>query len=199
MPTGYTCIIDDNPDVTFEEFAWRCARAFGALVLMRDDPIDAAVPDEVQPDPYYRNAVADAERALHAAEVMTLADAERAMAAEAGEREKYNREQREKHAKLRAGYDRMKVAAAAWNPPTKDHEGMRKFMLEQLETGDPGECYQQVSECVTAEGWLTDKRAAARESLEYRRKSLREEEERVRNRNAWVAALRSSIPQPVKP
>mgnify|MGYP003341377176 CR=1 FL=1 len=30
MPTGYTSIIEDRTDATFEEYVWRCARAFGA-------------------------------------------------------------------------------------------------------------------------------------------------------------------------
>jgi len=36
MPTGYTNCIKDG--VTFEQFVWKCARAMGALVMMRDEP-----------------------------------------------------------------------------------------------------------------------------------------------------------------
>ena len=40
MPTGYTAIIEDDPNCTFEQYLMRCARAFGATVTMRDDPLD---------------------------------------------------------------------------------------------------------------------------------------------------------------
>lgn len=42
MPTGYTHKIKDG--MTFKEYALRCARNFGALMDMRDDPMDAPIP-----------------------------------------------------------------------------------------------------------------------------------------------------------
>ena len=37
MPTGYTEDIYNGKDVTFKDFALKCARAFGACVHQRDD------------------------------------------------------------------------------------------------------------------------------------------------------------------
>jgi len=37
MPTGYTADLNDGKQVTFQEFTMKCARAFGALIEMRDD------------------------------------------------------------------------------------------------------------------------------------------------------------------
>jgi hypothetical protein len=48
MPTGYTAPIADG--MTFEQFALGCARAFGALVTMRDEPSDAPIPERLEPD-----------------------------------------------------------------------------------------------------------------------------------------------------
>ena len=58
MPSGYTNKIKD--DISFEEFALSCARAFGACVEMRDDPGDAKIPEEFTPSPYYKKALDDA-------------------------------------------------------------------------------------------------------------------------------------------
>lgn len=43
MPTGYTSIIDDNENVTFKEYALRCARGFGALMHLRDESLDKEI------------------------------------------------------------------------------------------------------------------------------------------------------------
>jgi hypothetical protein len=37
MPTGYTAAIKDG--ISFEKFVWDCARGMGALVMMRDEPL----------------------------------------------------------------------------------------------------------------------------------------------------------------
>lgn len=37
MPTGYTADIKDG--ITFRDFALRCARAFGATIMQRDEDI----------------------------------------------------------------------------------------------------------------------------------------------------------------
>ena len=44
MPIGYTSKLHDG-DQPFNEFIMSCARAFGALVTMRDDPNDAPIPE----------------------------------------------------------------------------------------------------------------------------------------------------------
>ena len=36
MPTGYTHELHEGEEISFEKFVMSCARAFGALVLMRD-------------------------------------------------------------------------------------------------------------------------------------------------------------------
>ena len=41
MPTGYTAEILNGEIKTFPEFAKKCARAFGAMIHMRDDSLDA--------------------------------------------------------------------------------------------------------------------------------------------------------------
>ena len=55
MPTGYTAKIADGQ--TFEEFILSCARAFGALVEMRDEPADAPIPEEFKPSAYHTTQI----------------------------------------------------------------------------------------------------------------------------------------------
>lgn len=37
MPTGYTASVQEGKVTEFRDFAMECARAFGALVMMRDE------------------------------------------------------------------------------------------------------------------------------------------------------------------
>jgi len=44
MPTGYTAeIYEGEKEVTFEKFALTCARAFGACITIRDEPMSASI------------------------------------------------------------------------------------------------------------------------------------------------------------
>ena len=47
MPTGYTAPIKDG--ISFNDFMWGCARAFGALIMMRDDPPGTPIPERFEP------------------------------------------------------------------------------------------------------------------------------------------------------
>src|SRR5665213_2401224 len=64
MPTGYTSKLYEGKDQSFNEFVMRCARAFGALITMRDDPSDAPIPDEFTADSYYSERIATTTREL---------------------------------------------------------------------------------------------------------------------------------------
>ena len=64
MPTGYTLDLYDVKDITFEEFALRCARAFGALISMRDEPIDAPIPERFEPSDYHLKELEKAKKRL---------------------------------------------------------------------------------------------------------------------------------------
>ena len=53
MPTGYTAMLTEEKEITFEDFALKCARAFGALIEMRDESLDAKIPEEFKVTEYH--------------------------------------------------------------------------------------------------------------------------------------------------
>lgn len=53
----------DNENFTFPEFAMRCARNFGALIMMRDEPLDAPIPEKFEPSGYYKKEYEKAKAA----------------------------------------------------------------------------------------------------------------------------------------
>lgn len=192
MATGYTCIVEDRDDVTFEQYLWRCARAFSPFV--REDSLDAAVPQECKPDEYYEKQVRTAREALRVAEETPPNDA---MAEENRRRLTYYEEDEARRKEKTARYDRMKEQVRAWRPPTPEHEALKTFMLEQLLTGWPG--YQREpgsppEPATDPAAWRAEKIEAAREVLLRAEKRFAEEVERYERNTAWIRRLNERTP-----
>lgn len=133
MPTGYTQIINDKPDTTFGQFTLRCARAMGALVMMRDEPADAPIPDDVgYVSDYHTKAIQQATDDLVKYNAMDEEDCDIAADKEykLGLRD-YREALLEKKTQAR-NYGAMLGQVLAWKPPTAEHKGMKEFMEKQL-------------------------------------------------------------------
>jgi hypothetical protein len=194
MPTGYTQdLYYGEKEVSFPEFALKCARAFGALIYMRDEPMDAPVRENTVSS-YYRERLDRAERNFADVSSWTMQRA----AAEAGKscrqardlREQMNAEARER----RARFEAMLRQVTEWLPPTSDHADLKRFMAEQLSRAIEDECYElPVPEPVTPQEYRSKRLTNAECELAYARKDLAEEKERTVKRNEWLRALRSSL------
>jgi hypothetical protein len=197
MPTGYTAAVQDGKTTSFRDFAWTCARAFGALITMRDDPADAPIPEELKPGSYYLESVQRAEIELGRLLTLPLEEADEAAKRAHAEAVKYAEEYRAKKVAERERYEAMIAKVEAWEPPSPDHTGMKKFMLDQLRESLQLDCGGDYSPTVepllSGAEWRLQQIARAQESLERSRKSLAEEEERVRSRNKWIRQLRESL------
>lgn len=196
MPSGYTADIKD--DTTFREFALRCARGIGALILMRDDPLDAPIPASFEPSDYHRKALEDALSKQAAVAEWTVSQAaadlrennERALAS--------HKEMCERDADLRKRYERMIGIVEAWTPPTPDHENFKAFMLNQLRESLQWDCHDDRAEVRgyfkgTSAEWLATLKAKAASDVEYHRKHWQQDKEQAAERTAWVNALRDSL------
>lgn len=196
MPTGYTADIANG--ITFEQYAWRCARAFGALVELRDDP-DAPIPEKFEPSSYYAEPLAKREAWL--AQLLAMTDEDAQVRADVAFREAVAaREERiRQRADLQQKYEAMLLQVQEWAPPTPEHLEYKAFMLEQISKSiafDCGDSFDKAPERTTGGAWLQKEIADARRSLAYAQKGLHEERERAEKRTAWVQALRDSIGQP---
>ena len=121
MPTGYTADVQDGKITEFSEFALQCARAFGALIMMRDEPMGATIPDEFKPDSYYIKALADAREELAKVRALSLAECKEE-AKKLYEKQVQERDDRlERHRVEGARYRAMLAKVNAWQPPTPDH------------------------------------------------------------------------------
>lgn len=132
MPTGYTANVCDGKVTEFSDFAMQCARAFGALITMRDDPSDAPIPEEFKPSTYSADRYSEAKEKLRELRALTPEQVEvRALCAY---EEAVARVKQRNDADFRQNdrIDAMLAKVAAWTPPTSDHVEMKNFMAEQL-------------------------------------------------------------------
>lgn len=196
MPTGYTAGVADGSITSFKQFALQCARGFGACIEMRDDPIDASIPEEFKATSYYAEKLADAQARLANLEKMTDRDVSRAADADFEEEmASYRKTVADNDAK-KARYAVMLAQATAWMPPTPDHAPLKQFMIEQITqsiTWDCGLGWLTLPVRKTEAGWRAAAIADAQRDVARYGKLHREEIEGVSKRNAWIKALRQSL------
>jgi hypothetical protein len=194
MPTGYTAAVQDG-SVTFNQFVWRCARAMGALVMMREDPVDAPI-EEFKPSDYYAKVVAKAEAEIARLEAMTPGELEELVGKERAKLTEDNARYVREKALARERYDAMLKQVEAWEPPTHDHCGLRDFMAQQLESSIEFDCGTPYQAPLPGnpKDWRDERIASLRASLSRLREDAAKEIERTNARNEWVRTLKASVP-----
>ena len=200
MPTGYTDGI--NASTSFKEFAMKCARAFGALIEMRDDATDAPIPEEFKVGNFYYDSVKRSEAEVARLTKMTETQKKAgALKAFADATKSYAHRIEESNSKRRQ-YSRMLNKVESWEPPSDDYQGMKDFMIEQLTSSikydcidekDEGSYYNKKPVLETPKNWWTKSLMAAERSLAYDKRSLKDETDRTNSRNNWIKKLRESL------
>ena len=192
MHTGYTAAVCDGKMTEFKDFALQCARAFGALITMRDEPFSGPVPEKIEPSSYAVTRYAEIKDRLRDLKAMTPEQAQIAATKYFDDNEalcvRMNRERDEENERL----DAMLAKVNAWTPPTSEHEPMKKFMLEQLGMSK-SDYTSQPEERVPGSQWRLAALAKAERDLDYYAKEVREENERAKSRTEWLVALRGSL------
>lgn len=202
MPSGYTCRIAEGK-MSFEEFALDCARAFGALVSMRDEPSDAKIPDKFVPDSYHADRAKDYRRELNRVRDMTDAKAEVEAGKEYHERCVAHTKAIDKARDLHSKYSAMVASVLAWQPPTPEHQGLKDFMLEQLASSIEFDCntdyyVRNKPKPLSGSEWRAIQIDNLEPSLAYDLKAEEQERLRCHERTAWVRALRDSLAKPTR-
>lgn len=196
MPTGFTSILEEQPDLPFADFALRCARGMGVCIMQRDEPLDVPPVEKVEPHPCYRESLDQAYEQARKLETMTSAAATRRAKEEHREAVASNKRFREIHENERRVFGRMLAEVEAWKPPSPEHEGLKRFMRDQLTLSMPSpgsKPYQCDETLVSGQEWLTRARKKAAEDVEYHAKKYREAVKQADEATAWIVALRTSL------
>lgn len=200
MPTGHTADIQDGTTTELRDFALACARNFGALIHMRDEPHDAPIPRRAPPPrtDYHDERIAAARDAL--AELPSLsADECAARAADEHAEAVCRRTERQaRRAQDRRRYDAMLAQVTLWDVPD-DLKGLREFMIEQLASSIAFDCadeWDREPVALTGEAWRAEKLRHARRELAFHAEERSAEVERAERRQRWLDALWAALPEP---
>lgn len=195
MPTGYTADVGEGKVTKLRDFALSCARAFGALIEMRDEPSSAPIPDRITTSSYHKKALVDAENRL--SELRQMSDEE----ARTGARKSYDKAiashrlyEAEKLLK-RQRYTDMLKAVRGWRPPTDGHSGLKKFMEEQLTSSIEFDCSGHLPEPValSSKQWLAEEISKAERDVAYHAEHYAKDVTRANDATEWLRKLRESL------
>lgn len=197
MPTGYTAILLDRDDVSLKEFTLRCARAFGALIEMRDDGLEVPIPEKFEPDPYHAKELVKAEKEF--TRLCKLSNKEK-IALGINKKTEAQKEARQSLARVEGDnkkFSDMIEKVESWKPPTKDHVELKNFMIEQLEMSLSDTKYHKegIAKCESKSpmDFYTEAVSSAQWSVEYHTRDLKESQKRLDGRNNWLLRLRASL------
>lgn len=195
MPTGYTADVENGKITDLKIFALRCARAFGALVMLRDEPMDMAIPDEFKPSDYYALSLMLAKDKLKTLESMTQQQAKKECDEDYDNRVKYWEEARKKNIEVQKRYNQLLMKVHEWTPPSDEHIDLKYFMIEQLTTGSQFDTSYEPSYPIrdVPSVWLANKIVLAKAQLKSAQEEYDKENERTVNRNRWIKQLRESL------
>lgn len=198
MPTGYTSIIEKG--ISFKEFALNCARAFGACISMRDDSSDKPIPNEFKASTYHKEKIKETKTALNVLEKITPNKATDKAKIEYSKEIETTKSYIEKSNNLRRKYEDMLSQVKKWTPPTSGHNGLKRFMVEQIEGSIKFDCSTDYwigelkgIKLLTGQQWIDKETKRLIKDLDYHTKEDIGERSRIDGRNDWVKKLRDSI------
>ena len=196
MPTGYTAGVADGTVTEFKEYALICARAFGATIMLRDEPLSSEIP-EFEPSDYHTKALERVEselRSLSSMDDQQLRDVHRK---ETNDRVKHANNAISENIQRRERYEAMLVKAKEYKSPSSDHNAFSKFLVSQLEESVPFDCNNDYwtgeLEEVSFDEWKAKKVSNLKRDIGHHKKRHSEEVERTDSRNRWVRQLKESL------
>lgn len=192
MPTGYTAGIEDGTITTFREFALICARAMGACVMQREEPLSNP-PRHREPSSYELNRLAKAEQDLKELQAMSLEEAGRRSDEDHIKATEANQKYRDEYRRVKDRYMDMRKEVEKWIPPTKDHEGLKNFMLDQIDICTESLYFPDSPVRMPAQKWLDHKREKAARDIGYYLVEIEKEKQRCEDTNKWIDQLYASL------
>lgn len=198
MPTGYTADVVTGKLTDFPTFALQCARAFGACIMQRDDPMDEP-PKLREVSEYYRTAVTSARAELAAFEALGP-DELKALCESDYTRRKASWSARQREvAIVAARLDKMTRDVKEWTPPTPEHQGLKDFMIQQLVETRKFDGTARGEEPVrrNTDDYAAERLRELERAVEWSDEALRDEVKRCSEQNTWITALYASLTREV--
>lgn len=190
MPTGYTYAVESGEITSLRDFALSCARGMGALVMMRDEPSGAEIPEKFEPSTdHHEKALQRAIGSMTEIESLSGEECESRAAAEYLDQIKRYEEQVAEIKLRNERYEAMMSKVRRWRTQA---EGIREFMLDQLRISMTG--YEPLfPKKLSGAEWREAEKQEAMRTIAYSQKAIADEVHRTAERNNWLPALRLSL------
>lgn len=192
MPTGYTSLIYENKNVSFKDFVLICARAFGPCIHQRDEDMRDK-PKLYEPSiQYHLNAIRDAKKRSKPSKTAFKAYKKNKI-------KEYTQYIQEK-IQLKERYQVILEQVKMWNPPTPDHEGLKTFMINQLNSSIEFDCTIHSTERdldnyknMTYEDYVEEMKTDLDWSIKYHTEEIEKEKINAERANKWILALYDNL------
>lgn len=196
MSTGYTAKIKDGID--FKTFTMDCARAVGPCITLRDKSGGGEIiPQKFEPSDYHLRQIESARVELKRIETLDRLGCQREADAEWRNGEESRIRTISEMRDLRLKYETVLLQIYAWEPPTKDHVELKKFMLDQVQESIKFDCdvkfCSNPEEKKTPEQWCDDKINKLKAKIKYHKEEHAKEIKLAEGRTRWVQELRNSL------
>ena len=170
----------------------------GALIEMRDLPMNAPIPEKFEVSQYHQFKISNAQEEIKRLEAMTDAEMNAHAKAEFEQETKHNNERIESCNELHRKYSAMLYNVIKWTPPTPEHDHFKEFMTKQIAESiefDCGTSYYTKNAPVLKTGaeWRQAKLDEAQADIKYHTEAHQKEIERTEGRNKWIKDLRDSL------
>jgi hypothetical protein len=172
----------EERDMTFREFVARCARLH--IVALRDTEIDGTLPDQILPDGCYLTEVERLRVELRRVNEMTDDEADVA----AGARYKSTLDEAANADKRQARAEALFAQVWTWEPPTPEHLGLKKTMMEQLRYP-----LRRRPAAKSGHEWRNDMRECIGEMLRTAESRYAKAVEQAKKETEWLRALVDSL------
>lgn len=202
MPSSYTYILGEREDMTLKQFALLCARNFGALIDMREKPLDTPIPEKIEPSPNYKKEYEKAVKQYE--DFIKMPDKLGYLETYYNEMvERLQKEYAESSAKksiLRDRYNKMLIKVLRWTAPTNEHEKLRNFMIQQLHDSIEFDCSEYLPNIPPKEEWCDIElhKSMLQKEADFYKKRYEKEIERVKSINQWLKDLRDSFDETIE-
>lgn len=133
MTTGYTAYIQDGYITTGKDFLKLCLRNFGIGIDMRDEPLSKPVPTHFEPDPYYKKYYDKAVEDRDNFKKLTFEQVKQQLIEKQKKDVESIKESIDKYIAEDKKYIKVRKEIENWNPPTSEHEDLKKFALDQID------------------------------------------------------------------
>ncbi|MES2733593.1 MAG: hypothetical protein V4714_17750 [Bacteroidota bacterium] len=170
----------------------------GALIMMREEPMDAPIPDSFEPSDYHKVQMGKAINELSRLKCLSEEEIEAAAKAAYLTRYEENSEWKAKREELNVKYLDMLAKVSAWKAPTPDHEGFKEFMSSQIEQSIKFDCgdYETEIERLTGVEWIEFEVKKANGNIEYHRDRYEKDVKAAAARTEWIQQLKQSLGPP---